>query len=102
MFSKHINSFHTEVERAGASGRTKTYTKLLKHIVGDVNKISRADLEARKEKHSKGMDKTRKVIKSEQSKCAADVHLLGIGRGVANTQRRMYLPEQDHRSVRKH
>ena len=87
MFSEHINSFRTEVERAGASGRTKTYTKLLKHIEGDVNKIS---VEARKKKHSKGMDKTRKVIKSEQSECAVDVHLLGIGRGVAKPPRRTF------------
>ena len=73
MFAKHINSFHAEVERARTLVGTETYTKLLWHIDGDANKISRVDLEARKEKYSEGVEKTRKVTKSEQSKCALDV-----------------------------
>ena len=73
MFAKHIHSFHAEVERARASVGIETYTKLLQHIDGDANKISRVDLEARKAKYSEGIEKTRKVTKSEQSKCAVDV-----------------------------
>ena len=73
MFAKHSNSFHAEVERAPASVGIETYTKLLQHIDGDANKISRVDLEARKAKYSEGTKKTWKVTNSEQSKCAVDV-----------------------------
>ena len=39
----------------------------------EVSEISRVDLEARKEKYSKGVEKPRKITKSEQNACGPGI-----------------------------
>ena len=46
---------------------------LTKYLEGDINRSSRIDLEERKEKCAGGINKKRKIIKSEQNSCGADV-----------------------------
>ena len=72
-FAKHIDHFHKKVDRARAAIGDQCYKDLIKFVDGDANKISRVDLEARKDKYSKGVNKIRKTTKSETNTCGMDV-----------------------------
>jgi len=69
MFANHCDAFNSGF--AGVCN--EKYQQLLDFISGDKNKISRVDLEARKEKYSKGVEKPRKITKSEQNVCGPDM-----------------------------
>ena len=72
-FAKYIDLFHKKVDRARSAIGVQWYDTLVKHIDGDANKISRVDLEARKVKYSKGIDKIGKTTKSETNTCGIDM-----------------------------
>jgi len=73
MFADHCDTFNSGVERSLSVVGDEKYTQLLDFISRDTNKISRVDLEARKEKYSKGIQKPRKITKSEQNVCGPDI-----------------------------
>ena len=73
MFASHCSAFNKKVERARSVIGEERYGQLVKYFDGDANRISRVDLEKRKDKYAKGVDKPRKVTKSEQSNCGIDV-----------------------------
>ena len=73
IFADHCEIFNSGVERSLSVVGNEKYTELLDFISRDTNKISRVDLEARKEKYSKGIQKPRKITKSEQNVCGPDI-----------------------------
>ena len=64
---------HKKVDQARVAIGDQGYNNLSKYIDGDTNNISRVDLEARKDKYSKGVNKIRKTTKSETNACGIDV-----------------------------
>ena len=52
---------------------TKKFNSLCEFITGDEKKISRVDLEGTKDLFAKGIEKIRKITKSELNPCGVDV-----------------------------
>ena len=73
LYAKHCDKFNRKAERARASIGQENYRQLVTFIEDATNKMSHVDLEARKTKYSSGIDKPRKVTKSERNNCGIDV-----------------------------
>ena len=73
MFADHCNSMNLRAERARLAVGPSQCALLTKYLEGDTNRSSRVDLEERKEKYAEGINKKRKITKSEQNSCGADV-----------------------------
>ena len=69
--------------------RQENYQKFVTFIEDTANKMSHADLEARKKKYSIGLEKNRKVTKSERSSCGIDVPAgMDSGLKIKDTQKK--------------
>ena len=73
MFSSQCDSFSARAEIARSDAGDGKYQQLFDFITGNKNRISCADIEARKRKYEEGVAKPRKRTKSEQCKCGADI-----------------------------
>ena len=72
-FASYCYTFNSKVEQACAVAGNEQYRQLVKYIEGDANKTSAVDLKKRKSKIAKGINKSRKITKSEQNNCGIDV-----------------------------
>ena len=73
MFGDYCDAFNLRNEESYAIIGNEQYNRLLDHIEGDSSKISRIDLEARKLMYARGIKQPRKLTKSEQNTCGADI-----------------------------
>jgi hypothetical protein len=73
MFANYRDAFNSQVEKPCAIIGDDQYNQLLNHIEGDLNQISYVDVEARKVMYAKGTQQPRKLTKSEQNACGADI-----------------------------
>jgi len=73
LYGNHCDAFSSKVAASRAAVGDEKYKKLLEYIANDNNKISRVDLDARKDRYAEGVDKPRKITKSEVNVCGADV-----------------------------
>ena len=73
MYADHCDGFNSRTNQTRADIGDEKYKQLLNYIDGDANKISRVDLEERKEKYAKGILKPRKITKAEQNSFGVDI-----------------------------
>ena len=87
MFKDACDFFNARADLTRANVGEDRYRQLMSFIDGDANRISRIDLEARKETFAKGIKKPRKITKSEQCSCGPDVPAqMGGGITIQNLQ----------------
>ena len=73
LFAESCDSFNACADCTRANTGDDRCRRLISFIDGDTNRSSRIDLEEQKETYAKGIQKPRKMTKSEQCSCGPDV-----------------------------
>ena len=73
MFADQCDTFNSNIKKElDVIGKEK-HGEIVQYITRNTNKVSRADLDATKEKFAKGINKVRKLTKSETNTCGLHV-----------------------------